>query len=90
MQLFSADATMFLKIFRNYFLTLKTLKKTPQKVAYLWQLGVFFFAAPTAKNSPERHFCFINSFIQSSIIVYIIRPDCSMLLELKKKNSAGC
>jgi hypothetical protein len=44
------------------------LKKPPQKVAYLWQLGVFFSAAPTAQNSPEIHFRFINSFIQSSLL----------------------
>ena len=33
----------------------------------LWLLGVFFSAAPTTQNSPELHFCFINSFIQSSL-----------------------
>jgi hypothetical protein len=49
MELVSADTTMFLKKFQNYFLTLKTLKKTPQKVAYLWQLGGFFLCSPTAK-----------------------------------------
>ena len=40
--------------------------KTPQTVAYLWQLGGFFSAAPTAQNSPELYFHFINSFIQLS------------------------
>ena len=45
------------------------LKKPPQKVAYLWQLGVFFFsAAPTALNSPELLFRFITSFIRSSLL----------------------
>ena len=28
----------------------------------------FFSAAPTAQNSPELHFRFINSFIQSSLL----------------------
>ena len=42
------------------------MKEPSQKVAYLWQLGVFFSAAPTAQNSPELHFRFINSFIQPS------------------------
>ena len=37
---FSADATMF-------FFVHKKLKKPPQKVVYLWQLGGFFTAAPT-------------------------------------------
>ena len=50
----------------------KNLKKTPQKVAYLWQLGVFFFAAPTAQNSPVLHFHFINSFILSSLVTLSI------------------
>ena len=55
------------KIFKSFFAP-KKLKKPPQKVAYLWQLGVFFSAAPTAQNSPELHFRFINSFIQSSLL----------------------
>ena len=47
----------------------KSWKKPPQKVAYLYQLGEFFFSvAPTAPNSPELHFRFINSFIQSSLL----------------------
>ena len=50
------------------FFSHKKLKKTPQKVAYLWQLGFFFSAAPTAQNSPELHFGFINSFIQPSLV----------------------
>ena len=50
-------------------MALKKLKKTPQKVAYLWQLGVVVFsAAPTVQNSPELHFRFINYFIQSSLL----------------------
>ena len=40
------------------------MKKPPQKVAYLCQVGGFFSAAPT--SSPELHFRFINSFIQPS------------------------
>ena len=47
----------------------KKLKKTPQKVAYLWQLGGFFSAAQTAQNSPELHFRFINFYIiQTSLL----------------------
>jgi hypothetical protein len=48
------------------------LKKPPQKVAYLWQLEVFFSAAPTAQNSPELHFRFIDSFIQPSLVGSLI------------------
>jgi hypothetical protein len=55
--------------FLNFSFAHKKLKKTPQKVASLWQLGGFFFsAAPTAQNSPELHFRSINSFIQPSLV----------------------
>ena len=54
------------------------MKKPPQKVVYL--LGVFFSAALTAKNSPELHFCFLNSFIQPSrvrslIALYVLNNE---------------
>ena len=56
------------KTFLNFIFALKKLKKTPQKVAYLWQLGGFFFsAAPTAQNSPELHFCFIKKIFYTTI-----------------------
>ena len=52
-----------------YFFAHKKLKKPTQKVAYLWQLGVVFFStAPTAQNSSELHFRFLNSFIQPSLV----------------------
>ena len=36
-------------------------------------VGRFFFsAAPTAQNSPEFHFCFINYFIQLSLLRSLI------------------
>ena len=66
MQLFNADAKIFVRKFLKKFFANKKLKKPPQKVAYLWQLGVFSSAAPTAQNSPELNFRFINSFIQPS------------------------
>jgi hypothetical protein len=44
------------------------LKKPPQKVAYLWQLGGFLSAALPAQNSPELHFRFMNLSIQSSVL----------------------
>ena len=68
MQRFSADAIMFKFIFLNIFLTLKTLKHHPKKLHTYGSWEVFFSAAPTAKNSPELHFRFINYFIQSSLL----------------------
>ena len=45
---------MFLKMFnKRISFAYKKLKKPPEKVAYLWQLGGFFSAAPIAQNSPE-------------------------------------
>jgi hypothetical protein len=44
------------------------LKKPSQKVAYLWQFGGFFSAAPTAQNSQDLHFRFINSYIKPSLV----------------------
>ena len=59
---------IFRKISKRKFVH-KKLKKPPQKVAYLWQLGGFFFsAALTTQNSPELHFRLINSFIQPSLL----------------------
>ena len=52
----------------------KKLKKPPKKVAHLWQLGVFFSAAPTAQNSPELHFRLINYFIQPSLVGSLFLP----------------
>ena len=46
----------------------KKLKKPPQKVAYLWQLGVFFSAAPPSQNSLELYFRFINFSIRLSLL----------------------
>ena len=57
----------FLKNFILFFVH-KELKKPSQKVAYLWQVGGFFSAAPTAQNRSELHFRFINSFIQPSLV----------------------
>ena len=51
-----------------YIFAHKKLKKPPQKVTYLWQLGFFFSAALTGPNSPELQFRFINSFIQPSLV----------------------
>jgi hypothetical protein len=53
----------------RFFFAHQKLEKTPQKAAYLWQLGVVVFsAALTAQNSPELHFRFMNSVIQPSLV----------------------
>ena len=64
MQLFSADAKIFLKSFKKVFLAMKTKKMGLKLMA--GSFDFFFSAAPTDQNSPELNFCFINSFIQSS------------------------
>ena len=47
----------------------KKLKKKHLKKLHNYSVWEFFFStAPTAQNSPELHFCFINSFIQSSLV----------------------
>jgi hypothetical protein len=45
MQLFSADATIFVKEFRNFFAH-ENIKKLPSKVAYLWQFGFLSLCSP--------------------------------------------
>jgi hypothetical protein len=47
--------------------------------------GRFFFsAAPTAQNSPELHFRFINSFIQPSLVGSLILIE--ILMEIRTAN----
>ena len=59
MQLFSADATMFLKKIWNYFLTLKTLKNHSKNLHTYGSWEFFFSAALTAQNSPELQFFYL-------------------------------
>ena len=69
MQLFSANAKIY--FFKLYFFARHKLKKISQKVTY-GNWVVFFSAAPTAQNSSELHFRFINSFIQPSLLGSLI------------------
>ena len=50
------------------------VEKTSQKSCILMTVGSFFSlsAALTAQNSPELHFCFINSPIQSSVLKSVL------------------
>ena len=91
MYLFSADATISLRKFKTFSLLLcadakiiikkhffcsHKVEKPAQKVAYLWQLGVFFFsAAPTAQYGPGLHFRFINYFIQPSLVASLVQTN---------------
>ena len=53
---------MFLKKIKNDFFVHKKLKKTPQKVAYLWQLGSFFLCSPDWPKQPRTRFPFYKFF----------------------------
>ena len=57
----------------------KSWKNHPQKLGTSRSLEFFFSAAPTAKNSPELHFHFINSFIQPSLgeSLILVKSQCA-------------
>ena len=63
------------------------MKKPPEKVAYLWQLGAFFSAATTAQNSPELHFRFINYFIQPSRVGSLYHTNIDFLTVTTKSDT---
>jgi hypothetical protein len=46
----------------KYFFAHKKLKKPPQKVAYLWQLGVFLICSPDCPKQPRTSFPFYKLF----------------------------
>ena len=52
----------------KFFLPTKSWKNHLKKLHTYGSWDVFFSAAPTAQNSPELHFRFINSFIQASLL----------------------
>ena len=51
---------------KKKFLTTKSWKNHAKKLHTYGSCEVFFLCSPTALNSPELHFRFINSFIQLS------------------------
>jgi hypothetical protein len=57
------------------------VEKSHQKVAYLWQLGVFFLSSPVCQNSPELYFHFKNSFIQQSLVGSLARTRSHIIEE---------
>ena len=58
----------FEKNLKSFFFAHQKLKKPLKKLHTYGSWEFFFSAAPTAQNSPELHFSFINSFIQSSLL----------------------
>ena len=44
---------------------LENIKKPPQKVAYLWQLGGFFLCSPDCPKQPRTSFPFYTFFYQT-------------------------
>ena len=63
----------------------KKLKKPPQKVLYLWQLGGFFLCSPDCPKQPRTSFPFYNFFIQpsllESLVSFLINFDSIVRLE---------
>ena len=55
----------------------KNWKKHPKKLLTYGGWEFFSSAARDAPNSPELHFCFINSFIQPSLLGSLQRCNCS-------------
>ena len=58
------------------------VEKNAQKV---WRF--FFFAGPTARNRAELHFCFIISYIQSSLLRSLVFDNLVQNLILSNKRS---
>ena len=56
MQLFSADPTI------SFFMHTISWKKTPTKVAYLWQFGFFFLCSPDCPKLPRTEYLFYRFF----------------------------
>ena len=60
MQLFSADARLFLKKFWDFFLPLKTWKNCSQKLLIIGPSAFFFSLANRPKTCPKHIFCSIK------------------------------
>ena len=58
-------------------MTTNSWKKHPKKLHTYGSWEFFLSAALTAPNSPELHFRFINSFIQPSLVGYLV---CTLLM----------
>ena len=58
----NVDGKVSLKKLKKCFFALKKLKKPNRKVAYLWQLEVFFLGSPDCPKQPRTSFLFYKSF----------------------------
>ena len=65
---FSVRPVQYFQMNFNFFLPIKRSSKHLKKLLTYGRWAFFFSAAPTAQNSPELHFRFINSFIQPSLV----------------------
>jgi hypothetical protein len=66
----------YLKIKIKLFFALENIKKNhPKKLNTYGSWEFFFSAAPTAPNSPELHFRFINSFIQPFLVGSLVQQQ---------------
>ena len=61
-------------------------KNLPKKLHTYGSWDFFFSAAPTAQNSPELHFRFINSPIQSSVLKYVVETKQPKRQDFQKSN----
>ena len=77
----------YLKNLNLFFCPQKVEKTTPKSCILMAARSFFFSAAPTARNSPELHFRFINSFIQPSLVGSLLAPqEGSELIMVKPQN----
>ena len=69
-----------------YFFAHKKLKKTTQKVAYLWQLGVVFLCSPDCPKQPRTSFPFHKFFypiVSAKVSDYALDLGCVVLRFVK-------
>ena len=91
MQLFGVVFNVFkVKIFFLILFAHKKLKKPPQKVAYSWQLGVFFLCSPACLKQPRTSFPFYKFFyLTISARIFDQNQSC-FLLEGEKMSRQFC
>ena len=63
---------------KSIFFALKKLKKPPQKVAYLWQLGGSFLCSPDCTKQPRTSYPFCTLFYP--IVSAKVSDTCTLLI----------
>ena len=83
MQLFSADATMFLFIFAH-----ENMKKPASKVAHNWPKSIFFSNANRPQIQPKSQFLFHENIPpwDISIMTLVLRAYCPNIYTVLKSN----